>query len=103
ILVQVFHVVVGGKVVEIVIELFHVFSVVSFLIAKTKEPLLQDRVFPIPEAYGKTEVLKKIGDAPKPVLSPMIGSAMRMIVREIMPRIAIRAIIFPDRAPLSLT
>jgi hypothetical protein len=94
---------VGRKIVEIVIELFHVFPVVAFLIAKTKEPLLQDRVFPVPKAYGKTEVLKKIGDAPKPVLSPVIGSAMRMIVREIMPRITIRAVIFPDRSPLSLT
>jgi hypothetical protein len=93
----------GRNIVEIVIELFYILPMVSFLIAKTKEPLLQDGVFPVPKANGETKVLKKVGDTPKPVLSPMIGPAMRMIIREIMPCIAIRAIIFPDRSPLSLT
>src|SRR5918999_6612045 len=43
-----------------------------------------------------------VGDAAEPILAPAIGATARVVVREIVPRYAVSAVIFPHRAPLTL-
>ena len=101
--VQVFHVVVSGRIVQIVVEFLDVLAVISFGITKPEKTFFQHLVFPVPERYREAQVLKEIGDAAETVLAPEIGPAMSLVVGEIMPGIAIGAIIFSYCSPLSLT
>jgi hypothetical protein len=93
----------GREIVEMVIQLFYVLPVVALLISQAEEPFLQDGVFPIPEGDGETEILEKIGDTPEAVLPPLIGAAVRMVIRKIVPGVAIGAIVFADSTPLAFT
>jgi hypothetical protein len=47
----------GGRGVQIPIELFDVLSVVSLLVGKAEESFLQYRIAPVPEREGETEPL----------------------------------------------
>src|ERR1700722_1569151 len=93
----------GRQVVGIIVELLDVLAMVAFLIAKPKKPFFEDGVLPVPQCYCETKVLKKVRDAAQSVFSPEIRPAMRMVVRKIMPCIAIRAIVLSYRSPLPLT
>src|ERR1039457_6903458 len=88
--------------VEIVVILFYVLTVIPFAIREPEKPLLQDRVLFVPERESETDALVAIADAADSVLSPAIGARTRMIVRQIVPRVAVRAVVLADRAPLPL-
>src|SRR5579872_4210427 len=90
-----------GEVVEVVIELFNVFSMISFLIAQSEKPFFQDLVLAVPEGYCETEVLKEVGDAAQAVFAPEISPAVGMVIREIVPGVAIRTVVLSYCPPLS--
>ena len=52
-----------------------------------KQPLLQDRVLPIPQGQGKAETALPVGDAQEAVLSPAVGTRASMVMREILPTV----------------
>src|SRR5215472_14260709 len=102
ILIEEFQVRTSRSGVEIVIVFLNVLAVVSFAICQAEQPLLEDWVFLIPERNSKADVLPAIANATDAVLAPAIGARTRMVVGQIVPRIAIGTVIFADRAPLPL-
>jgi len=93
---------VGGKGVEIEIGILHVLAVVALGIGQAKEAFLKDRVEAVPKRGRETETAFAVGEAEQAVLAPAIRAAAGVIVREIIPAVAIRGIIFADGAPLPL-
>ena len=90
-------------VIEIIVKLLTVFPVIAFVVGETKHAFLQDRIIVVPQCKCKAEMLIVIRDAGYAILAPAVGAGARLIMREIIPRIAIITIIFPDGSPLSFT
>src|SRR5207247_5959967 len=84
------------------VRLLDVLAMVSFRAGKTKESLLEDGITAIPECQRKTETTFSVGDTEQPVLTPAIGPASGVIVREIVPARSSRGIVLSHRSPLPL-
>src|SRR4029453_1241583 len=63
------------------------------------QPRLENRPALSPQREREADLLMAIADASKAVLVPAIRSGARVIVREVLPRVAVRTVIFADRAP----
>ncbi len=72
ILVKVLHIGVGRSGIEIEIILLDVLAMVTLAVGQTEQPLLQYRVFAVPEGNSKAEQLFVIRDACQAVFSPFI-------------------------------
>src|SRR6185436_11827583 len=44
-----------------------------------------------------------VGDPCEPIFTPVVGTRPRLVVRKVIPGIAVIAVVFTDRAPLALT
>ena len=102
VLVEVFHVGVSRRAVQVEIVLFHIFAVVALAVGQAKQPLLEDRVPAIPQGQGETEELPVVADAAQAILAPTIGPGAGLVVAEIVPGVAIGAIVLAHGAPLAL-
>ena len=100
--VEAFHVGVGGSGVEVEVVLLHVLAVVALAVGQAKQPFLEDRVLAIPQGNGEALALLVIAETGNTILTPMIGTRSCMIVGEVVPGVAIRAVIFADSSPLAL-
>ena len=74
---------------------------VAFAIGQAEQPLLEDRVLAVPQGQSKAEPLLIVGNAGEAILTPMRCARPRMIVREVIPGVAVFALVLADRAPLS--
>ena len=92
----------GGSRVEIEIILFYVLAMIALAVCQTEHSLLKDRVLAVPESDGKAQALLLIADAGDAVLAPMVGARSGLIVSEVVPGVAVIAVVFPDGSPLSL-
>ena len=88
--------------VEVVVELFDILAVIPFSVGQPEQPLLKDRVSPVPQCECKAQPLLAIRKACDAVFPPAIRATARVIVREVVPRIAVRTVVLADRAPLPL-
>ena len=102
ILVQHARVRAGRRGVEVVIKLLDVLAVIALLVRQPKEPLFQDGIFAIPQSDGEAKCFFFVAETGNPVLAPAIGAAAGMVVRKVIPRRTVRAVIFADRSPLAL-
>ena len=102
ILVEVFHIRVGGCAVDVEVVLLDVLTVVPLAVGEPKQSLFENRVPLVPQCQGKTKSLLVIADAAEPIFTPAVSPRARLIMGEIVPRIAVLAIVFADRAPLPL-
>ena len=102
VLVEVLHVRVGRRAVEVEVVLLHVLAVVPLAVGQSEEPLLEDRVLPVPQRQRKAEALLVVGDAGQPVFAPAVGARAGLIVGEEIPGVAVLAVILADRSPLAL-
>ena len=73
VLIEVLHVGMCRRAVEVEVIFFDVLAVVAFAVCEPEEPLLEDRVFSVPEGERKAEELLVIGNPRQPVLAPAIG------------------------------
>src|SRR6516165_4067671 len=96
VLVEVLHVGVSGCAVEVEVALLDVLSVVSLVARQAKEPLLQDGITEIPHSHGKADVLMTVADAGDTVLIPAVRSGSGVIVGEVLPSVAMRAIVLAN-------
>ena len=87
VLVQVFHVRVGRRRVEVEVALLYVLAVVPFAVGQAEQPLLEDRILAVPERERETEKLVIVGNASQAVLAPAVRSRARLIVAEVIPRV----------------
>ena len=74
---------------------------VALAIVQAEQPLLEDRVLAVPQREGEAQPLVVVTETGETILTPMIGSRSRLIVREIIPCIAVLAVVLADRAPLA--
>src|SRR6185369_6582327 len=103
VLVQVLHVGMRGGAVQIVVTLLNVLSMIALVARQAEEPFFQDRIAPVPHGYGEADVLMPVADSRDTILVPAVGSGSSVIVRKILPGVAIRAVIFSDRSPGAFT
>src|SRR5215471_18308803 len=92
----------GRSAVDIEVILFDILPVIALRIGQPKQPLLYDRVLAVPHGDRKAQALMIITDPGKPILAPVIRARAGLIVREIIPRVAILAVVLAHRAPLAL-
>ena len=92
----------GRRRVEVEVALLDVLAVIALRPAEAEEPLLQDGIAPVPERPREAEPLVVVRDARDAVLAPAIGSRARVGVRQVLPGIAVAAIVLAHRAPLPL-
>ena len=93
---------VGRHRVEIVVELLDVLAVIALAVAQPEHALLQDRVLAVPQRDGQAQLLLGVAKPADPVLAPAIGAAARVIMGEVVPGVALGAVVFAHRAPLAL-
>ena len=103
VLVQVLHVRVGRRRVEVEVVLLDVLAVVPLAVGQAEQPLLEDGVVAVPQGERETEPLLVVGDAAQPVLAPAIRAQSRLVMREVVPRVAVLAVVLAHGAPLALT
>ena len=102
ILVEVLHVRVGRRGVEVEVVLLHVLAVVPLAVGQAEQALLQDRILAVPERQREAQQLLVVRDAGQAVFTPSIGTGPRLIVAEVTPRVAVRAVVLAHGAPLAL-
>jgi len=85
--------------VKVEVILLDVFTVIPFVAGQAKEPLLENGVAAVPESDSEADGLMAVADAANTVFAPAIRFRARMIVREVVLRIAVRAIVLAHRAP----
>ena len=102
VLVEVLHVRVGRRRVEVEVVLLDVLAVIPLAVGQPEQALLEDRVLPVPEREREAEELPVVGDAGQPVLAPAVGARARLVVAEVAPGVAVVAVVLADRPPLAL-
>ena len=94
------HVGMRRRAVEMVVHLLDVLAVVALAVGQAEQPLLEDRVPLVPQSEPETPVQPFVGPAGQAVLSPAVGPAAGVVVRECVPRVTVGAVILAHRAPL---
>ncbi len=102
ILVERLHVRMGRRRVEIVVTLLDVLAVVAFRAGQAEQPLFENRIAAVPKCQSEAEPALAIGEAEQPVLAPAVGAAASLVVREVIPTVAVLRIVLADRSPLPL-
>ena len=102
ILVQILHVRVCRRAVEIEIVFFDIFAMVCLAVRQAKHAFFEDGVFPVPQRKRKAQLLLVIADASKTIFAPVIGAGSGLVMAEVVPGITILAIVLANRTPLPL-
>src|SRR4029078_940779 len=76
--------------------------VVPLGVGQAEQPLLEDRVVPVPQGHGEAEPLLVVGDAGQAVLAPPVGPRPGLVVAEVVPGVAALAVVLADGPPLPL-
>ena len=92
----------GRRAVEVEVVLLDVLAVVALAVGQAEEPLLEDRVLAVPQGQGEAEPLLVVGDAGDAVLAPAIGARAGLVVGEVVPGVAVLAVVLAHGAPLAL-
>jgi hypothetical protein len=87
--------------IEIVVVLFDVFAVIALAVGEAEQPLFEDRIFAVPQRERETKALLIVGNAGQTVFAPAIGARTSLLMTEVIPGIAIFAVILADGAPLA--
>src|SRR5262249_20071671 len=102
ILVQILHVGMRGRGVQVEVILFHVFAVIAFIAGKTEEPLFKDGVASVPKRKREAHALVAVADSRQPILVPAISPRPGLLMRKILPGLAVSAVVFANGAPSPL-
>src|SRR5208282_1725420 len=88
--------------VEVEVTLLDVFAVIAFRIGQAEQAFLQDRIAAVPQRDRKAQAALAIAEAEQPVFAPSVGPAAGMVMRKVVPAIAIGGVVLADGAPLAL-
>ena len=86
--------------VEVEVALLHILAMIALLVGEPEEALLQVGVLAIPEGERETKPALAVGDAQEPVLAPAVGTALGLLVGEILPAFLVGGVVLPHRPPL---
>ena len=101
ILVEVLHVRVGRRAVEVEVVLLDVLAVIALAVGQAEEPLLEDRVLAVPQGQREAEPLLIVGNSGQAVFAPSIRSRAGLVVGEVIPGVAAFAVVLANRPPLA--
>ena len=93
------HVGVGGGAIEVPPELLHVLAVVALGIGEPEHPLLQDGIPTVPQRQRQAPELVVVAEARDTVLAPAIGAGAGLVVRQVVPGVAVRTVVLPAPCP----
>jgi hypothetical protein len=93
---------VGRCGVQVVVALLDVLAVVPLAVGEAEEALLEDGVTLVPEREREAEALALVAHSGDPVLAPTVGAGASLVVGEVVPGVAVRAVVLADRPPLAL-
>src|SRR6267142_5906372 len=102
VLVEILHVGVRRRTVEVEVVLLHIFAMVALVVGQPEESLLENRIFAVPQGQRKAEALFVIGNPGESVFAPTVGARAGVVVGKVIPGISTFAIVLADSAPLSL-
>ncbi len=88
--------------VEIPPVLLGILAVVALVPGQPEDALLEDRIAAVPEREPEAEPLLDVREPGEAVLAPAVGARAGVVVWEVLPGRAVRAVILADRAPLAL-
>src|SRR5262245_44705676 len=91
----------GRCVVEIEVIFLDILAMVALVVGQPEGPLFQDRVLPVPERESEAEALLIIGKACQAVFSPLVYPRPRLVMCEIVPGVAVVAVVLAHSPPLS--
>ena len=74
VLVQILHVGVRRRAVDVEVVLLHILAVVTFAVGQPEYTFLQNRVALVPQGESKTQPLLFIADSAHAVLAPAVGA-----------------------------
>src|SRR6266567_8259046 len=66
-------------------------------------PLLEDRFAPVPQRQPQAQPLMDVTEPGKAVLAPPVRTGAGVVVRQVIPCLAVGAVVLADRPPLALT
>src|ERR1700704_3376239 len=75
---------------------------IALAVAQAEHALLQDRILAVPQRNGDAQILLGVAKPADPVLAPAIGAAACMLMGQVVPGVAIGAVVFAHGAPLAL-
>jgi hypothetical protein len=102
IFIQILHVGMRWRRVEVEIIFLHIFAVIGLRWDQAKQPLFQNRIFAVPQRQGKRQDLVAVTDTGKPILTPTVRFRTGEIMRKIIPGVPIGTIILSHRPPRAL-
>ena len=102
ILVQILHVGMRGRRVEVEVVFLHVLAVIALVAGQAEDPFFQDGIALVPQRQGETDHLVAVADAGQSIFVPAVGAGTGVVVREIFPGVSVRAVVFAHGAPGAL-
>src|ERR1039458_4342090 len=93
------HVAVRGEIVKVEPVLLRILAVISFIAGEPEHALFENGIAAVPECQSEYEQLIAVADPRNAVLAPAIGLAARLIVRQEIPGVSIRAIVLAYGSP----
>src|SRR6188472_3654835 len=92
-----------GGAIKIEIIFLDVFAVITLAVGQPKQPLLEDRVLAVPQRDRKAQKLPVVTVTGQAILAPVVGARSCLVVGKIVPGVAILAVVFAYRSPLTFT
>ena len=93
---------VAGQRVEVPPVLLDVLPVIPLRPGQAEHPLLEDGVDAVPEGEGEAQPLVAVADPAHAVLVPAVGAGAGLVVRQVVPGVAVGGVVLADRAPRAL-
>ncbi len=88
-----------GSVVEVKVAFLYVLAVIALFAREAKETFFEEWITAIPQGDGEADLLVAVADSGQAVFIPAVGSGAGVVVREIIPGVAVGAVVLADRAP----
>ena len=85
--------------IEIEVALLHILAVIRFGWNESEVAFFQNRIALIPERHREAEDLIAIAKSADAVFAPAIRLRSREIMRQVIPRVALRAVVLAHRSP----
>ena len=92
----------AGDGIEVPPVFLRVLAVVGLGSVQAIEPLLQDRITPVPKGKAEAHPLLDVREASQAVLPPAVGTGSRVVVGKVVPGFAVGAVVLSNGGPLAL-
>src|SRR6478736_2848990 len=103
ILVEILQVGMRRRAIEVKIIFLHVLAMIALAVRQPEQAFLQDGIFAVPECERETQPLAIVRNPGQTVFAPPISAGMRLLVAQIIPGVAVLAVVLAHRAPLAFT